>query len=754
MTSTDLFSDDRRPAIDRSLIAYAFLAQATHTAGDLLSGLAPIFKPIAKLKIGKKFDAVEFSALAKTFYGIDIHPWAVDDLAPRLEKAGLLLKNGVSRVGAEYIYADVQGEFNDVRESDIKHVVEKFIRFSRPILDKNQISFDEKSLEDAFFSQLTSMDFHSILLKPDRSNTGKKADSGKTLALEPKREKLEWEKQVNSQSKIDVLCASFIIESFSNDRPLYDLIVRIATGAMVAETVLNFQDPRSTDNLNTLKVFLDAPFLMSLLDLTGEQSTEYARSLCNQLLNKGATIYVFRHSVEELGSNLRGALNGVEQGTGFGATARRLVNSAFRQYVISILADVEGAVSRHGYKIANVPASPDVYQFLSAADEENLGTALGCYDNALAKERDAASVAAIIRLQRGKRTRRANFHQAQYIFVTDNMRVAERSNSFTRQKNLRGEGDVPPAITDRYLAGMLFVLFGGKATELTHYRLLANCAAALEPRTDVITKIHSFLSQLDESKALHFRVLMTDERASQHMMQLTLGDAVLVSSTQNAEQIFEQIENKLSEKFKKEYEVKMGQIENAHEAEIARLKSTQEGLREEVRSSGASVIQIKDELKRLQAGSDTLLQVLVDQQSGRLEEKRVLIGRCVEHGARAAEFRHGLITLGLVVTTVLVAYMGTNFANMSSLMKAAILIGSGVLAAFGFWKNPDKIFGKHLDGVKTKAFQSKATEYQVFADLDKYSIDWATGSVSTKPAIGQEASETENSPRIASLAES
>ena len=46
---------DAKPRIDRPLLAYAFLAQATPKPGDLLSGLVPIFIPIAKRNMGKRF---------------------------------------------------------------------------------------------------------------------------------------------------------------------------------------------------------------------------------------------------------------------------------------------------------------------------------------------------------------------------------------------------------------------------------------------------------------------------------------------------------------------------------------------------------------------------------------------------------------------------------------------------------------------------------------------------------------------------
>ena len=139
-----------KPRIDRPLLAYAFLAQATPKPGDLLSGLVPIFIPIAKRNMGKRFDSKEFSTQVGEMYGIGISPWAVDDLSQRLEKAGLLFKEPITASTYEYYYADIGGNFTEVSENDIKDVVEQFIQFATPILGANGLQTDRKSPRRAF----------------------------------------------------------------------------------------------------------------------------------------------------------------------------------------------------------------------------------------------------------------------------------------------------------------------------------------------------------------------------------------------------------------------------------------------------------------------------------------------------------------------------------------------------------------------------------------------------------------------------
>jgi hypothetical protein len=720
----DLLSDLPKPVIDRPLIAYAFLAQATQVSGDLLSGLAPVFKPIARSRVGQRFNPFEFSEVAKKLYGIEIHPWAVDDLAHRLEKAGLLARNKIAKTGEEYFYAEVTEEFDAVGEADIRLVVEKFIEFSRPLIERNKVKINDKVLEDAFFQQLVSMDFHSILLKPE-----KKEVSGKTLALSSKPENGR-QQELAENAKLDVLCASFIVYAYHNEHQLYDLIVRIATGAMLAETVLNFQSPGTSVSLNTLRVVLDAPFLMFLLDLSGEHSTEYSRSLCNKLIEKGASIQVFRHSIEEIESNLRASLAAHAQGNGYGATVRRLGNSAFRHYVESVARDVESVVTQKGFKVIDALQSDDIYRYFTEEDEKQFCTVLGSYENSIARERDAASIAAIMRYRRGKSTRMGQFHQALYLFVTDNARVADRSDSFTVNRRLRAKGDVPPAITDRSLAGMLFVLFGGQAAELTHYRLLANCTAALEPRSDVMAKIHSFLKQLDEEKANHFRSLMTDQRASQHMMQLTLGDSILVTSAHDAEDILERVEQKIGEKLRVEYEEKLSDKEKAHTEEVDALVLRHSQLSEEVRASRAEALGVRDQLQTLQGQTTELRQTLFAQENRRKEEVRCLIESCVNHAKQAVDFAHHMISLAILIATLLVAWLGTSMVPESWTLAPIFGLGfAGILAIVGFYKNPEKLFGKWLKTVRQNSFQKKALEYRVLAELSAFEVDWPSGQV-------------------------
>lgn len=730
----DLFPETGKPVIDRPLIAYAFLAQTSTTQGDLLSGLIPIFKPIAGEWAGRRFDPKEFSRRVEELYQISIHPWAVDDLAPRLEKAKLLTKMQETRHAISYNYAEIEQEFDEVGEADIRLVVQRFIDYARPLLEKHKLDLDEKQLEGAFFKQLTSMDFHAALLRP------KRALSDTTIRLPAKQITPEHTGDQAAKTGLSILCAGFILAMHQSDQTLYDLMLRIATGAMVAEAVLNIQNPGGDVTFNRLKIFLDGPFLMALLDLDDESSTSYAKALCEQLRSKGASLQVFRHSIEEIQEALDATLRSFEDGQGRGALARRLGKLTYRRYVQSVARDLVGEAGRRDVAIVNVPTATDNFAFFSQADEGAMTEVLGHYENSLARERDAASIAAIMRLRRGRHVPMGQVHHAQCVFVTSNARVAMRADSFTVSRKMRAESEVPPVFTDRYMASLLFVMFGGQGKEMTHYQLLANCAAALEPDNNLMSSMHRFLTDLDPTKANHFRALMTDDRASQHMMQLTLGE-VCITSTQDAAQLLEALEERYGEEARRRFDEQLAEERKANNETLAQQSKTYETTIQELlekqrvqdetvaglqRSSLQDRLDLDAANRRTQGLSDQVDQLLALQQQDTLQR----LEDCARHGQRRGELRQRELSLGLAaILLVCTLAPSAIFSDEWKILLMASSVIVSAVSALAFWKNPDKLFGKHIARVRQLAYEQRARELHVDKNMSAFVADFEHGKV-------------------------
>jgi len=719
--------------LDRSLIAYAFLAQATRCEGDLLGGLAPIFKPIAKIFAGKRFDPKVFAQTLGEIYGLKVNSWAIEDMAPRLEQAGVLAKVMLAEGVHDYVYAEITEEFNDVTEQDIAMVVRRFVDFATPLLKQHGKAVDARQLEVTFLRQLVDMEFVGILLKPEILPPPEHKEG--TITLKKAPVPFEREDGIATQARLDVLCASFILDTYNKDQSLYEFIVRLATGALVSEVVLNFQDPGSAISLENLNVILDTPFLMAALDLSDKEAHLVAGSLCEELQNHGAQLAVFSHSVDELQDNLKAVINEVDAGRGFGATARRLPNQTFHAYAASLLQNLEARLKQDSIRVIAPLTSVSSQQYFTSADEDELGHGLG-YFNKLSQERDAASIAGVIRLRSNRRARMGQFPAARYILLTSNPRLADRSRQYMVDRNVYSDGDVPPAISDRYFAGLMWVVYGGKSKELPTHVLLANCAKAIEPRSDVIRQMHKFLSEMDGKQAEYFHALMTDERAGQHLMQLTLGESTFLTRD-NAPAILEQMKNALVEKHEAKTKEEIERITAEHETQLSRQHEIQNELRNNMLEVETSEYKARQELRETNRRVEKLEGAIAAEKSARILKRKRVVERCIRTAISRTNAAHFLISACVASVGALVAWLGIP-ESPNPIVKAVGSVVIWVVAFVSFWKVPDYLLGSWMKRFREKTYRKKLAELGDEGDVSLFDIDWENGLAVVKVGLDQQ----------------
>lgn len=715
------------PAHKRSLIAFAFLAQAKAGETDLLSGLAPIFKPIAKANEGKKFVAEDFARQVGELYGLRIHPWAIEDFAPRLERGGVLQRVQISKDVHDFVYAPVQESFAAVSEADIANLLGAFRQFARPLLHQHKEQISDIELDNAFLAQFRNMSFLDALLRPDRPDDGN--GGRRKLRLPKSEEQLAWEAQNEKAAHIEVLCASFILHLHRSDPALYQLLLSVGSGSLISEVILDCQAPAMSKQLDGLVVVLDAPFLMSMLDLSSEESHEFASAVGEELRAHGARIVTFRHCVDELGDNLRGVISRVRDGTGFGATARRLSNGAFAAYANSILADPDKRLGTAGIQVIEIPETSRTFQFFTDQDEKELYGALGYYENPLAQQRDAASVASIVRLRKGQRSRMAGIPTVGHIFVTENQFLVRRAARFLGEKKLFRPGEVPPAITDRYLAGLLWVMYGGKAADLAPKLLLANCAAALEPRSDLIAKMMRFLHEVSPEQEKHFTALMTDERAGQHLMQLTLGDSHFLTRD-NASLILEEVKASLIEDHRVESSRERDEIRANYDAEIRMREESAFVLSEQLLDANQRESELNAALTNVKAEINEAKAALAETIDAARRQKLEQVNAVMQRVGRYRGLMEYGLSAGFAVMSGGLAWVAS--LSLSHVASVAIGVATGGLAFIGFWKLPSKIFDRWLDEWCLSLLETNLVELGIVAVRTDYQFDWDTLSATYK----------------------
>ncbi|WP_145129365.1 hypothetical protein [Pseudomonas sp. URMO17WK12:I11] len=683
---------------DRPLLAYAYLAQ-TGSQDDILSGLVPIVSPIAQANAGKAFDAQDLCKKLKELYGIEIHPWVTDELVPNLVSAGVLIPSELNGSVVKHYYAPAE-RFESISpiEDEVKTLVDQFYAYCSPLIPQED-AIDPAFVESVFLNQLVSLDFHAQLLKPG-VKPKEEPPAGRILRLNRTRATdaaVPDPADTAKQDRLKLLCASFILKLKDEGSQLFPVLVRIASGAIAAEYILNLREPNTTSSLKGMKFYLDGPLVMSYLDVSDPLACDYATLLIEGLASKGAILCIFQHHVEEIRANLKAALARSEQGDGHRATYRRLRDRNFRTYVQSLIGNLDSSI--RGKKIAIIRTPENAERYFSADEENNLVSALGNY-NVYARSRDAAAVAAIVRLRQRLTSNRSDFHQAQHVFVTENAQVARRSARFLLQERIYRAEDVPAAVTDRHLAGLMLVLFGAQGSfELAHHRLIANCASALEPSQELLTSVTGFLESLDSVRAEHFRAIMTTQRSAQYMTRFMLEQRMSLDNVDDASRVLEHLEDQWRTALKEESEAEIKKLQEEHKetlrlAEEATAQAAQDTQRvaeelaahqekaaEQQRASSAQIDALNAGLLSLQNQQNEALR-------RDIETSRARVQTLLEKYSSENKSRVKSATVLLLITAVIFAdvsaYLALEPDSFAKKSWIIILASLAVLASSGF----------------------------------------------------------------------
>ncbi|WP_312477725.1 hypothetical protein [Stutzerimonas nitrititolerans] len=632
---------------ERPLMAYAYLAQSG-AQNDILGGLIPVIAPIAKEHAGQIVDVDHLRNELGRLYGIDVHPWAMDELIPRLIKAKLIIETPVGRGRSLHHYAVREDANSDgTTEDDIQFILDDVVAFAAGIMKQSGISLPQDFIQKHFMNQLVTADFQVRLIRPEpRQHQDAKILTLKTSdAGQPEDPELSAE--AKSLNQVKIICAAYILHAYHNNPNIYRKLLNIASGAIIAEYVLNLREPGENVALNGLRLYLDGPLAMSYLDLSEEASSKHVCILLDKLKEKGAQLCIFRDHVDEIHDNLRAAQvahnsdsNGPPR-----ATHRRLQTSAsFRSYVQSVLADIDGSLARKAVTVVRYPEQS--INYFNDSLITTLTSDLGNY-NAQARHRDARAIGGIHRLRSGRITSQSYFYDCRHIFVTDNKKVAAVAFDFAIRNCDYRKSYVPPVITDRYLAGLMLVMYGGSAaSELSHERLLANCASALEPNHELLMRVTGFLSDVDVTRANAFVEMMTSSRTSQHRAVFLLDDRTVIRDLADAERAFVAFEAEIEESIRSIYEAQQQEEKKAYELKLAAIHEAKEKITQEADTTGRQyeerIGELEDTLSKSRSDYESLMHTLDSQNQKRIESDKNDLEDLLGQATRAVQDKRKL----------------------------------------------------------------------------------------------------------------
>jgi hypothetical protein len=703
----------------RELVAFAFVEDAYSKTGDLVAGLVPLFVPILAKRANRRFDPAEFSSAVEKAYDIPMSPLVAAGLAEKLAEFRLLRVDTSEphtyRVEPS-AYANTQ--FDD---SGMDQLLAAFSEFASEALKKIELDVSADSLQTAFLRRLTSVDFLSFVDRREKNYY-----KGKKLVL---NEVVDDEQDaVHLDQALDVLSAAFALQTIERGGSGADLITRLTCGALIAEVVLTLQVPSSSSALNGVSISFDGPLILDFLDLSTPELNDFSKDLFQLIEKAGIRKVVFSHVVTEMKGTLRGPLEAVQRGeTPFGPLGNRIrTDSSHAGYARATLDNLESQLVEMGFEIldADVYAVNDLFTFCDLATEEGLRNTVGPHHTNLERRiRDARSIATVLRL-RGGAQHTKSIADAKWLFITRNDVVASKSSGYVVFKNLLKRDDVPPALTDRRLAGHLWFAVGGNLGNLSRKKLIANCSYVMNPQTDLVSKVRQYLTELDPKKAEIFMALMRDQRAQRCLVQSTMAFPSLVG-LDNVDELLEVVRLSTAEDVRASAEKKEAALKRAHDEAIesmAKRHSDEELAR---KSEILRLEQIQAQQKEEAERSVEVRDGRIGDLSSRLTEIEIAanadIDLRIQRAVDGAKTASKLLKFLLIVVYLIA--VGTAYWYAPTDKTLSFFAVTLILAALGLWTIPDFIFNLLRRPLWRWRFQRRCEELQVSQNLAKFLID-------------------------------
>lgn len=322
--------------------------------------------------------------------------------------------------------------------------------------------------------------------------------------------------------------ADFLLIANESTPDVFSSISKIACGALIADAVAGLATPSSAPPAGSkpLRVVLDGPLVMDMLNLSTEEHKLYAESLVEMMTAKGVMLAIFDHSVDEMRGSIVSTLKAYSNGDSYGPLAERLRTvTGHRTYAVAVMDTLESRIAKLGITIlpSKLYEEQRFRRYFPEERVDQVRNAIGdLHEHVDARIRDSMSVATTARLKGEKRLAESLFDSGT-VFVTRNSVLARRAN---RALSIGRNGPDPrfTIVTDGQIVGVFWFVYGfGSGKSLPYRRLIANCSSAILPKKDVISKIAGKLEGLSPELKTEFEALMTDGRASMCPMRLTAG---------------------------------------------------------------------------------------------------------------------------------------------------------------------------------------------------------------------------------------
>jgi hypothetical protein len=381
-------------------------------------------------------------------------------------------------------------------------------------------------LHEAFLDRLLNTDSMRLLTRREASSATKR--SAGTLTLKAPANQPEDQREL----RLDFHVSQFLVDLRTERPGLFDRVSDIAFANMAAEAVACFSEaPGNGSPLTGLVVYLDSPLLLDVLGVNADYA-DYGNELLGLIKQAGASAAVFDDAVNEAESVI--AAQNAAIRSGISQRSAQWGTSAKPHFLAALMNNVAERTQSKGIHIHRDPEIDLIKKAKGAVGDiqAEMTKRMASWPTQDARQHDERSVWSMLRI-RDSSSLCAKIQDSKAVFVARNtslVRIANDSWRLWLQNGARHSRHIierwaPVAMSDKQLAGYLWLRQGSGNGQMSKARLLAHCSAAIRPRPDVKARAYNLILELDgREEAEHIAALLEDREGERALMRATRGD--------------------------------------------------------------------------------------------------------------------------------------------------------------------------------------------------------------------------------------
>jgi hypothetical protein len=551
--------------MNRTILSLALLKVNWSKGVDYIDCFLPLLVNTISTKQIKSVDINNISSLRSEIlveYGLDIPRSALITILNRAKKRGyFFLENGLFVVNGDKINLEdntkVRAEINRAYNFVLKEI-QKFISEKAP----TGINFTDEQVSDGLLS---------FLKKHDADISFGAAE----LSILPK---------VESPEKLRYLICWFVVENWESNPLIVNYLKDISIGHALSSLILYDEFNPFKGKLESLDIYLDTPFILSLLGINGEQRVQLSEEILFQLKAEKVNLYILQTTINEVLNNLDSCKNILKKGNGIAQSlsVRMCIENNIKvEDIEQLIADFKNKLDELEINENQVPSYDD---YTLVIDEEKLfDTILESYEKVnrgdkkprkLEKikaqlpdhiertiRRDVKVLSGIYRFRKGKIP--TSIKDAIAIFITTSSSLAFASRVF-EQGLIKRENTIPTCFTDIFLSTLIWIQNPMLADNINKRRILSDCYAGISPSEELIKQYETELKKLKEKGRINdatYLSLRTHHVAIQMLSAKTLGDPELFSGETTSQLVNQFLDRITEEERIKRKEAEMENIE-------------------------------------------------------------------------------------------------------------------------------------------------------------------------------------------------